>query len=375
MSTHIKKSISVIAAIAFVGMMLFVGMHSVYAGGVADFSDTMTSQEISETGDHTVSFDTTADIAIGETIVFTWSTGFDISGATSPALTGFGAGVIAGQSITYTATATVTSGTTISGTFTDIVNPATSSEDAATGSTCPYSATGDEEDACYALVLSGTATDVAGSAVLPVLENDDVMITAEVQASFLFELHSDSDDVVGGEVFFDDYNNTVDLGLLTAAAGKFATIDAGSGGSTTAPTGGAHGFRAGTNASSGYVITVEGATLTNGNGDTIDAIGAAAAASTAGTEQFGFCLADDTTGTAGTSATDATQQGTIVAAYDCGGTGYAFDDTAVQTIANGNAAGPTSMTFYDVDYIGNITALTEAGNYMTELTYIGTATF
>ena len=69
------------------------------------------------------------------------------------------------------------------------------------------------------------------------------------------------------------------------------------------------------------------------------------------------------------------QQGTIVAAFNCGGTGFAFDDTATNVIANGNAAGPTSMTFYDVQYLANITALTESGNYDTDLTYIATATF
>ena len=92
--------------------------------------------------------------------------------------------------------------------------------------------------------------------------------------------------------------------------------------------GGAHGFHVGTNASSGLVTTVWGETLTGVGGDTITAIGATAAASAVGTEQFGLCLAVDTTGTYPTDASDtgdALPDAVIGDAdFDCAGTSTAM---------------------------------------------------
>ncbi len=366
-----KKIIASFALIALLATSV-----QVFAGGVSSFSDTMTRQKIGETGNHTIGFTTTAVAEIGETMVLTFPFGFDISGATFPAVTNFSGPVVAGQTVTYTATASVAASTAISIAATDINNPATSSEDAATGGSCPEASavagTGTDEATCYQVDLSGTATDMAGRVVLPVLEDDQVMITAIVEPELLFEIHSDDDDQV--DKFFDDDANTVDLGVLTAANVKYATPGSGTGGAASAPTGGSHGFRIATNATAGYAISISGSTLTNGSGGTVDAVGAASAASAPGTEQFGICLSEDTTGTAGTSASAASQTGVLTAAYSCG-SGFAYNDAGANVVATGNAAGPTNATFYDVNYAANIDALTEAGNYMTTLTYIATGTF
>ena len=361
----------IIASFALIAVL--ATSANVFAGGVSDFSSTMTRQKVSETGDQTIVFTTTAPIADNETFVINYPFGFDISAAVFPAVANFDAAVIDAPNLTVTyqsnSAVDIAASTAISISATGIVNPALSSEDAATAGTCPEAAavvgTGTVEATCYQLSLTGTATDIAGAVVLPVLEDDQVMITATVEPELLFELHSDDDDQA--DIFFDDDANTVDLGVLTSANVKYATPGVGTGGSTIAPAGGAHGFRIGTNASAGYAVTIVGPTLVNGNGDEIAALGNATTASAPGTEQFGLCLEEDTTGAAGVAASALTQTGVLTPAFDCG-TGFAFDATGANIVATGNVAGPTNSTFYDVNYTANIDALTPAGNYMTMLT-------
>ncbi len=127
----------------------------------------------------------------------------------------------------------------------------------------------------------------------------------------------------------------------------------------------------GTNGVSGYVVTINGNTLTCGTcsgSPTITAIGSATTSSN-GTEQFGLNLRDNATPNVG-SDPDGSGSGTP-------GSGYNTVDNFQFNTADTVASKGTSELFrrYTASYIANITTATEAGTYTTTLTYICTATF
>ena len=154
-------------------------------------------------------------------------------------------------------------------------------------------------------------------------------------------------------------DNTIGFGALSPSAARYATGDTNGSSSDTAD---AHTLSASTNAGSGYVITVNGATLTHtGNPSyTVTAIGSSATASSAGTEQFGMRLA--------------VNSGSGSATSPYASANWALDTAAFpDQVASGT--GDDVTTVYGVRYIGNITTATEAGNYSATLTYTITATF
>ncbi len=141
---------------------------------------------------------------------------------------------------------------------------------------------------------------------------------------------------------------------------------------------------ASTNAGSGYAITVNGATLTNGS-YTITAIGSTATAPVHGSSQFGMNLVANTTLTAtpapGSNVTPASD-GVNYYAYPETNYGtvdeYAFSSGNV--VANsgyptGTPAVGTDAQIYTTTYIVNVPGKQPAGTYTTTLTYIATATF
>lgn len=144
------------------------------------------------------------------------------------------------------------------------------------------------------------------------------------------------------------------------------TVNLGTG-STTATQSGTSVLAASTNASSGYTITVNGATLTSGS-NTITAL-SSGGTSTVGTKQFGLNLVSNTTPSVGSAASGT---GTATAA-----TGYAtsnnFRFVTGETIAS--VGGPSNANTFTVSYIANIDGLTPAGSYTSNLTYIATANF
>lgn len=291
-----------------------------------------------------------------------------------------------------------------------LINPDQSSAEAAASG----EAAGVVEANMYKITIGGTFGTEGGTAhaikaamIWPVIEDDQVHVYAYVAPELTFDIDSgdtntganplvacagsdDDDDSVCD--FYDSYANSIDFGMPSSTAVSYATpthpnfvMDGGTAASNIG-TGGAHGFHVGTNAASGLVTTVWGETLTSPAGDTISAIGGTAAVSTVGTEQFGFCLSVDTTGTYPTSASntgDALADAAIASTeFDCtaGTLGYAFDDTAagagtpdLNTIVS--ASNPVAMTWFDMEYITNISAVTEAGLYSTDLTFITTALF
>jgi len=154
-------------------------------------------------------------------------------------------------------------------------------------------------------------------------------------------------------------DSTIGFGTLSSSAARYATGDTSGNASETE----AHTLTAATNATSGYIISVKGATLTHtvSSSYTITAIGSSNTASSAGTEQFGLRLGV----TSGT--------GTATAPYAAAGFAYAADASTAKQVASG--AGDGTSTIFSARYLANITTTSEAGPYTATLTYVVTATY
>lgn len=146
---------------------------------------------------------------------------------------------------------------------------------------------------------------------------------------------------------------------------------------------------ASTNAGRGYVITVNGPTLTSGS-NTIAGI-PASAASLKGTAQFGMNLVANTAaaangfpGTAPLNSADidspsgsASRNGRATPDYALADT-FKFVSGDVVADSNHDAAGdpePSDAQIYTVSYIANVPGSQPAGTYVSTLTYICTATY
>lgn len=146
-------------------------------------------------------------------------------------------------------------------------------------------------------------------------------------------------------------SNSVSLGTLSATEAKTAS----------------HTMSITTNAPAGFNITVAGATLTSG-GNTIDAVGGTAAASSVGTEQFGINLVANTSPAVGANPSGTSPIGAAASQYN---TANYFAYRSNDTIATSSAA--INATTYTVSYLANVSSATESGNYATTLTYTATA--
>ncbi len=173
-------------------------------------------------------------------------------------------------------------------------------------------------------------------------------VCASIGSAISFDFDGVSDALVG-------------FGTLSPSAARYATGDTLGSGSETA----AHTMAVTTNAPSGYAITVRGDTLTHVvyPSATVTAIGGTSAASAPGTEQFGMRI------------TASGGSGVVSAPYNHA-SNYAYDATAstVDEVASA-ATGDGVLTTYSVRYIANISPVTDAGDYQTTLTFIGTGNF
>ena len=137
---------------------------------------------------------------------------------------------------------------------------------------------------------------------------------------------------------------------------------------------------ASTNASSGYNITVNGATLTSG-ANTVLAMSSATTGAK-GYAQFGMNLKLNTTATStvaigaevAAAANGTTLKGQALAGYNTVDTFKFVSGDSVANSANGSA-GPTNAQIYTVSYIVNVPGGQPVGTYTTTLTYVCTATF
>jgi hypothetical protein len=194
------------------------------------------------------------------------------------------------------------------------------------------------------LTISGAFGDT-GTIGIPIIADDVVLINALVQPSISFSVS----------------DNAIFFGNLRTAGACFAQgTDPGA---VTCPQTAeieALNLQAGTNASSGYIITAQGDTLKSG-GNSITALAVNTASSPA-SEQFGMRI-NITSGT-----------GTATAPYAA--SGYAWTPTASTAVQVASATGaPSATTIYSVRYLANIAAVTEAGTYTASHTYVATATY
>jgi len=137
---------------------------------------------------------------------------------------------------------------------------------------------------------------------------------------------------------------------------------------------------ASTNANTGYVITVNGPTMSSGTNE-IEGMSAVAPI-TRGTSQFGMNLKANTVATSTTpvgSDISAVSDGDKLRAQSLPGydTADSFKFTSGDSVANSanGAAGPTNTQLYTASYIVNVEGSQAAGTYTSTLTYICTALF
>jgi hypothetical protein len=137
---------------------------------------------------------------------------------------------------------------------------------------------------------------------------------------------------------------------------------------------------ASTNAGSGYVITVNGPTLTSGS-NTVTAMGASTTG-VKGTSQFGLNLKLNTTATStvavgaevAVASNGTNYRGQAVTGYNTVDNFKFTTGDAVADSANGGPGG-TDAQIFTVAYIVNVPGSQPAGTYTTTLTYICTPTF
>jgi hypothetical protein len=367
-SKNIKSSVSLILVVTsvIVGPLLGIFTPIAYAAGITAISDVMTDQAPGATSNHTLSWTSTGQNLANGTIAIDFaSADFSFLAAASWVTADF-----ALTDTNHVATAPLTVGAAPSCTASDNYNvliddtaetltitfcsgwvastAATSTTLSIFGTTATGAGTitnsGTQVDSSTYTITYATGNTTSGQGSVVIETNADVVVTATVNSTLTFSV---SDNAIG-------------FGTLDAADDRFATADAV--GSSTAGTA-AHTFAVSTNATNGFSVTINGATLTSG-GNTITAIGAVNAASSVGTEQFGVRY------------TASGGSGTVVAPYAAAG--YAFDAASMTTYVGDQVAtsvGPSATTTYDAHYVANITGTTEAGNYTTTINYIATGTF
>jgi hypothetical protein len=140
---------------------------------------------------------------------------------------------------------------------------------------------------------------------------------------------------------------------------------------------------ASTNAGSGYVITVNGPTLTSGS-NTISGMttNAGGDLGVRGTSQFGLNLKANTTTTSNPAvgvevapaANGTNYKGEAMVGYNSVDHFRFLTGNSVADSANGGAGG-TDAQIFTVGYVVNVPGSQPAGTYTTTLTYICTPTF
>jgi len=158
-------------------------------------------------------------------------------------------------------------------------------------------------------------------------------------------------------ITFSNSDSSIGFGTLSSLNVCYATNDTlGSAGDVVA-----HSFNISTNATAGYALTYLGSTLTSGL-NTITPRMNIGTGGTVGQSQFAI------SGTMTSSDT-----GAIISDYDHAFGQWSFVDSVTTTIAN--SSGPTTSDTIDMHYEANISPITPAGNYSTNITYIVTGNF
>lgn len=342
--------------VAVAASFTFYGVPIAHAASLSALSDTMSSVKVSTASSHALRFTTpTGANQSSDTIVITFPSDFNFSSKTIGSVS-FTHGASTGAETTETLAASASAtawGAVFSGTQnrvltltapTDGVGAATlAASDKIIITYDSTNSTNASTPGTYVIDIAGTFGDT-GSISVTLVSDDTVSVSATVQQSISFAIST----------------STIYFGNLSSGSAKYASSTNSSGDSSETV---AHTLAVSTNAPSGYTMTVQGQTLTSSQNaaDTISAIGSTAAASSAGTEQFGIKV----TASGGTgSSIDATYSGN-----------YGYDATATTTSTMATGSGATNTTTYSLRYLGNIAGTTEAGTYTASLVYVATANF
>jgi hypothetical protein len=276
------------------------------------------------------------------------TTGASLAGGSSPAFTAATVTTNGAPYISRTA-ASIAGGTTITFTLNGITNPST------VGSfyiniTTYTNTTG---------YNGGTNTPIDTTTVAVSTANQ-IVLNATVPPNLTFCSYN-----TGGGCG-DTSTGVVNLGTLSPLATGSGTSQLG----------------ASTNAATGYVITVNGTTLSSGS-NTLPAYTTNAASPAVGTSGFGMNLRADTSPSVAGSADVVPGSSPSIGTY--GTATQNAGDSATYAVVNSfvyntgdivaYATGPTNNNTFTAAYIANTGGAQAAGLYTTTLTYICTATF
>lgn len=337
-----------------------VHVELAFAAALTTLSNTQSSLKINTLSDHTIQFVTPTGVAAGESISYSFQAGYnmgftsitnvDFATSTTGSCSGFADGTLAatpsagtwGYS-TSSQTITITSGTG--------AIPANRCIQLEVGSNATFGGAGVSQitnpgtPGTYTITIGGTMVD-SGSVNVSIITDDTVAMTGTVQQSISFTIST----------------STIYFGTLGSGGAKFASSTNTSGDSTETI---AHTLAVGTNAPSGFSLTARGQTLTSQQNaaNTISAVGATAASSTIGTEQFAIRLTES-------GGSGITLDPTFSAASS-----YGYDGTATTSTILATGSGSTPTSTYSLRYLANIAAVTEAGTYAANLVYVATANF
>lgn len=347
------KTIARVALIAIFLVTSTPGSLTVYAASLSSLSDTMSSVKQSALSNHDIVFTTPTGVASGGIITLTFQSDFSIpAGLTytdvdvlddgvDATLAAAPSGATWGVVRTSSTVLTLTNGTTVvAGGSVIRIKIGTNATNQSTG---VQQITNPTTTGAKTITIGGSFGDT-GLITVQIITDDTVAVSATVQQSISFAISA----------------NTIAFGTLDSAAARYANTSTGSASDTVA-----HTLAVGTNASTGYAITVQGATLTSqqNSGNTITATGSTPAASSTGSEQFGIY---------------ATKSGGVNGTIDptfATASSFGYDATAATAAAFATGTSATNTETYSLHYLANISALTEAGTYTTSLTYVATANF
>ncbi|MFH2136534.1 MAG: hypothetical protein ABII19_02800 [Patescibacteria group bacterium] len=350
-----KKLFNAIVKISLISMVLMMSFQvlPVSAASLTGMSDTMSRLKAATLSDHTIAFTTVTTIPVSGTIVVDFPTGFSTDAAldyTDMDLVIGGGDVllaaVPGSGAASAWGAVRTDADTITLTNNDTDTFAAGAVEIQVGLNATFTDAGDKQTTNSGagdnlLMTITTSAGDSGSLAVSIIADDQVVISGTVGSTFTFTV---SDNVIG-------------FAALTPANARYATGDAAGSDAEVA----AHTMSVATNATDGYAVTYNGATLTSGS-DTITVASITGDDDgTPGTEQFGLSIS--TSGDA-----------TIAAGYDnATPADWAWVASTTTTIVSEIV--PTATETFSAYYLGNIATTTEPGTYTSTITYIATGTF
>jgi hypothetical protein len=360
-----KKNLltSAVSFLVIIGIVVGASITHVelaFAAALTTLSDTQSSVKVSVLSDHTIQFVTPSGISAAGSVSITFPNGWSLGGlgatstdfatSTSASCSGFADALInngAAAGISWGVATTSQSITITSGTA---VIPANRCVQIRLGSNAIFQASGTSQitnpSAATSSVLTLSAGADSGQITVNIITDDTVAMTGTVNQSLSFVIST----------------STIYFGVLGSGGAKFAssTNQLGDVAETIA-----HTLIISTNAPSGYTLSVRGQTLTSiqNASNTISAIGATVASSTASSEQFGI------------RATVAGGTGATVSSPFSSASSYGYNATATTSVTLATGSSATNASTYSLRYVANVSTITEAGTYSANMVYVTTSNF